>query len=154
MKYLAIALCAFMLSGCVTIKSPIVEENCIDPLQFPNSEILKRLENPCATHKMIVTAVKSGLLLEAVEYEELSKTLDAIDGKLAAAEVVMAGNVKLVLVKLIGNVNQKAGAVALLLSDTFLEFPDEVPFFQSDIALLRLALADLKDQIKALTLLQ
>lgn len=84
----------------------------------------------------------------------MEKTIDAIDEKLATAEVVMAGNVKLVLVRLIGETNKKAGAVALLLSNTFLEFPDEVPFFKSDIALLRLALADLKVQLKALTLLQ
>jgi hypothetical protein len=153
MKYCIIALC-LIIAGCVTLKQPIAEENCIDPANYPNSEILKRLDNPCATHKMLVTAVQTGVLLEAIEYEEMEKTIDAIDEKLATAEVVMAGNVKLVLVRLIGETNKKAGAVALLLSNTFLEFPDEVPFFKSDIALLRLALADLKVQLKALTLLQ
>jgi hypothetical protein len=153
MKYCIIVLC-LIIAGCVTLKQPVAEENCIDPLKYPDSEILKRLDNPCATHKMIVTAVQSGVLLEAVEYEEMEKTIDAIDEKLATADVVMAGNVKLVLVRLIGETNKKAGAVALLLSNTFLEFPDEVPFFKSDIALLRLALADLKVQLKALTLLQ
>ena len=153
MKYCIIVLC-LIIAGCVTLKQPVAEENCIDPANYPNSEILKRLDNPCATHKMLVTAVQTGVLLEAVEYEEMEKTIDAIDEKLATADVVMAGNVKLVLVRLIGETNKKAGAVALLLSNTFLEFPDEVPFFKSDIALLRLALADLKVQLKALTLLQ
>jgi hypothetical protein len=153
MKYCIIALC-LIIAGCVTLKQPVAEESCIDHANYPNSEILKRLDNPCATHKMIVTAVQSGVLLEAIEYEEMEKTIDAIDEKLATADVVMAGNVKLVLVRLIGETNKKAGAVALLLSNTFLEFPDEVPFFKSDIALLRLALADLKVQLKALTLLQ
>jgi hypothetical protein len=95
MKYCIIALC-LIIAGCVTLKQPIVEENCIDPANYPNSEILKRLDNPCATHKMLVTAVQTGVLLEAVEYEEMEKTIDAIDEKLATADVVMAGNVKLV----------------------------------------------------------
>lgn len=144
-----IMIVALIMALCSCSMLPTNEE-CLDPADYPNSVILQVLDQPCATHKLLVTFAKSAVVLDRISYDDMIRGLNNWAYALELLENVTAGDVKNDIISFVSRYNIETGVMFMIVSDTLELFPDSAVFENSDIKLLRLSIIDIKRHIKKL----
>lgn len=161
-----VILSLFLLLGFTACKQSFVKvktteaKPCINKADYPNSIILEQLEDPCMVHKVVVTSIKTGVVLEEWRVKDLRLTVALWKNRLEQATRVSAKTVKDVIIKkfIVTNKelenNKKIGAAVFVISEAFLEFSDDIIFESDDIKILILALDDVDRQLAAMEIFE
>lgn len=149
---------AITMSGCkfVQLNTNSAEggpaQPCYDQAQYPDSQILKSLDDPCKIYDLLATIPTMGIALDNYTYDDLHAKIVSWVSTMRVSTSLSAKSVKDVIMMELLRVNKRAGIIVFVLSDAMLKFSDDVVFESDDIELIILALESIDRRCKLMNM--